>query len=469
MCSEKVPGTSPDAPMIEVHGAAKCYQIYAAPAHRLKQFIMPRLRRWLHLPPRNYFREFWALQDISFEVHRGQTVGIIGRNGSGKSTLLQIICGTLHPTAGDVRVRGRVAALLELGSGFNPEFTGRENIFFNAGVLGQAEEVTRARLADIEAFADIGDFLDQPVKTYSSGMLVRLAFAVIAHVDADVLIIDEALAVGDAFFTQKCMRFLRKFMETGTVLFVSHDTNADKSLCNHAIWLDKGRLRQQGAPKDVCEAYLSALYADQGSGDGVQEGADAAPPPEAPPAAALVDARLPWLNASNLRNDLQIFGFDESAASFGAGGAHITGATLCNAEGQPLAWAVGGEPVLLRIEARATQPLASPIIGFIVKDRMGQVLFGENTFLSYQKAPVACAAGQTLAAEFAFVMPRMMPGDYSITAAIADGTQQQHVQHHWVFDALTFRSECTSASAGLLGLPMQRVKLRLAHDEKRHP
>ena len=458
--------------MIEVRGAAKCYQIYATPGLRLKQFIVPRLRRWLRLPPRNYFREFWALQDISFEVHRGQTVGIIGRNGSGKSTLLQIICGTLFPTAGEVRVHGRVAALLELGSGFNPEFTGRENIFFNAGVLGQPEEVTRARLADIEAFADIGDFLDQPVKTYSSGMLVRLAFAVIAHVDADVLIIDEALAVGDAFFTQKCMRFLRRFMETGTVLFVSHDTNAVKSLCNHAIWLDKGRLRQQGAPKEVCEAYLSALYAAQGSGDGVQEGGDAAPQQEnAPPAAALVDARLPWLNASNLRNDRHIFSFDESAASFGAGGARITHVALCNADGEPLAWAVGGEPVLLRIAARATQPLASPILGFVVKDRMGQVLFGENTFLSYQTAPVPCDAGQTLVAEFAFVMPRMMAGDYSITAAIADGTQQQHVQHHWVFDALTFRSECTSASAGLLGLPMQRVELRVdtEHDEERLP
>lgn len=461
MCSEKVPENL-DAPMIEAHGVAKCYQIYASPGQRLKQFIVPRLRRWLRLPARNYFREFWALQDISFEVRRGQTVGIIGRNGSGKSTLLQIICGTLHPTAGDVRVRGRVAALLELGSGFNPEFTGRENIFFNAGVLGQSEEVTRARLADIEAFADIGDFIDQPVKTYSSGMLVRLAFAVIAHVDADVLVIDEALAVGDAFFTQKCMRFLRKFMQTGTVLFVSHDTNAVKSLCNHAIWLEKGRLLRQGAPKEICEAYLSALYAAQGSGSGVEGGAqeNAAPHEEPPPAAALVDARLPWLNASNLRNDLQVFTFDESAASFGAGGARITHVSLRNEGGEPLAWAVGGEPVVLRIEAHALQPLASPILGFVVKDRMGQVLFGENTFLSYQRAPVACDAGQTLAAEFAFVMPRMMPGDYSITAAIADGTQQQHVQHHWVFDALAFRSECTSASAGLLGLPMQRVELR---------
>ncbi len=468
MCSKKA--ELADVPMIEVRGLAKCYQVYATPAQRLKQFIFPHVRRWLHLPRHNYFRKFWALHDIDFEVRRGQTVGIIGRNGSGKSTLLQIICGTLYPTRGQVHVRGRVAALLELGSGFNPEFTGRENIFFNAGVLGQDEETTRARLADIEAFADIGEFIDQPVKTYSSGMLVRLAFAVIAHVDADVLVIDEALAVGDAFFTQKCMRFLRKFMETGTVLFVSHDTNAVKSLCNRAVWLEKGRLRQQGAPKEVCEAYLGALYAAQGSGEGVHEANEgestaAAAAQTAAAAAPLVDARLPWLNASNLRNDLQVFSFDEAAASFGAGGARITRVALCNAAGQPLAWAVGGEPVVLRVEASAIQPLASPIIGFVVKDRMGQALFGENTFLSYQTAPVACHAGQRLVAEFAFVMPRMMPGDYSVTAAIADGTQQQHVQHHWVFDALIFRSECTSASAGLLGQPMQRVSLRAVPDD----
>ncbi|NCN97074.1 MAG: ABC transporter ATP-binding protein, partial [Rhodoferax sp.] len=231
---------------IRVKNLHKCFQIYASPGHRLRQFVLPRLRRWFGLPTVNYFREFWALSDISFEVKKGQTVGIIGRNGSGQSTLLQMICGTLHPTLGQIEIQGRVAALLELGSGFNPEFTGRENVYFNASVLGQSHERTHEKFADIEAFADIGDFIDQPVKTYSSGMLVRLAFAVIAHVDADILVIDEALAVGDAFFTQKCMRFLRGFMQHGTVLFVSHDTAAVKSLCSHAIWLDKGIVRKHG-------------------------------------------------------------------------------------------------------------------------------------------------------------------------------------------------------------------------------
>lgn len=448
---------------ISVRGVSKCYQIYATPGQRLKQFFLPRLRRWLGLAPRDHFKEFWALHDVDFTVHRGQTVGIIGRNGSGKSTLLQIICGTLYPTAGEVRVEGRVAALLELGSGFNPEFTGRENIFFNAGVLGQDEAVTRARLADIEAFADIGEFIDQPVKTYSSGMLVRLAFAVIAHVDADILVIDEALAVGDAFFTQKCMRFLREFMQTGTVLFVSHDTNAVKNLCNHAVWLDKGRMRMQGTAKEVSEAYLREFYAQQ---QALREEEPQVQAPLSQSPAVLGDQRLPWLNASNLRNDLEIFPYDPQAASFGEGGARIVDVHLCDKGGQPLAWAVGGEAVRLRIAVHALVPLARPIVGFVVKDRLGQVLFGENTYLNYRDDPVYCPAGGRLVAEFAFQMPRMPAGDYTVTATIADGTQQEHVQHHWVFDALAFRSECSSASAGLVGLPMHDIRLHTESEKQ---
>jgi lipopolysaccharide transport system ATP-binding protein len=199
--------SSEDA-VISVRELGKRYEIYDRPGDRLKQFVLPRFSRALGLNDRQYFREFWALKNVSFEVGRGETVGIIGRNGSGKSTLLQMICGTLNPTNGSIRVRGKVAALLELGSGFNPEFTGRENVHMNAALLGLSSDEIEARFDDIVAFADIGDHIEQPVKTYSSGMMVRLAFSVIAHVDAEVLVIDEALAVGDAFFNQKCMRFL---------------------------------------------------------------------------------------------------------------------------------------------------------------------------------------------------------------------------------------------------------------------
>lgn len=460
---------SPAPVAIRVNGLHKCFQIYATPGQRLRQFVLPRLRRWLGLSAVNYYREFWALRDVSFEIKKGQTVGVIGRNGSGKSTLLQMICGTLHPTQGAIEVQGRVAALLELGSGFNPEFTGRENVFFNAGVLGQSEERTREKFADIEAFADIGEFMDQPVKTYSSGMLVRLAFAVIAHVDADILVIDEALAVGDAFFTQKCMRFLRGFMQHGTVLFVSHDTAAVKGLCNHAIWLDKGRVREQGDPKSVCEHYLQAYYeaqqADQATDSTLSSSAPQGEAVEAPitlpqkTVAAHVDQRLPYLNASNLRNDLRLFEFNPDAPSFGMGGSRVVRVELRNDQGQSLAWAVGGENVELEVEAVALQHLRSPIVGFVVKDRLGQTLFGDNTFVTYERQPCECQAGQTLRARFQFQMPRMPVGDYSITIAIADGTQQEHVQHQWIFDALTFRSESTSTAAGLVGIPMARISM----------
>ena len=197
---------------IEVRELSKSYQMYHQPRDRLKQFILPRIQRILGSTEKKYFAEFWALRDVSFEVKKGKSVGIVGRNGSGKSTILQIVCGVLSPTLGNAAVSGRVASILELGTGFNPEFTGRENVYINAGILGLTTEEIEQRMEAILSFADIGEFIDQPVKTYSSGMYVRLGFAIIAHVDADILIVDEALSVGDAFFVQKCMRFLRDFM-----------------------------------------------------------------------------------------------------------------------------------------------------------------------------------------------------------------------------------------------------------------
>lgn len=250
---------SSDDIAIRVSNLGKCYQIYDNPRDRLKQFVLPRLPSLIGKQTKQYFREFWALKDISFEVKKGETVGIIGRNGSGKSTLLQIICGTLSPTSGSVETRGRIAALLELGSGFNPDFTGRENVYMNAAVLGLRKEEIDARFDDIAAFADIGEFIEQPVKTYSSGMYVRLAFAVVVHVDADILIVDEALSVGDAFFQAKCMAHMKKIMRSGvTVLFVSHDTGAVKALCSRAVYFDHGKVAAMGSTDEVVEAYYGA-------------------------------------------------------------------------------------------------------------------------------------------------------------------------------------------------------------------
>jgi lipopolysaccharide transport system ATP-binding protein len=246
--------------MVKVANLSKCYQIYDSPRDRLKQFLLPRIKRTFGLTPNNYFREFWALRDVSFEVKKGETIGIIGRNGSGKSTLLQLICGTLAPTDGSVETKGRIAALLELGSGFNPEFTGKENVFMSCALLGLSPEQIEARFDDISDFADIGHFIEQPVKTYSSGMFLRLAFAVNIVSEPDIMIVDEALAVGDMKFQAKCMTALTRTQERGaTVLFVSHDVGAVKSLCSRSVYLEQGALKTIGKASDVAELYIRKM------------------------------------------------------------------------------------------------------------------------------------------------------------------------------------------------------------------
>jgi lipopolysaccharide transport system ATP-binding protein len=366
-----------------------------------------------------------------------------------------MICGTLTPTSGSVQTQGRIAALLELGSGFNPQFTGRENIYMNAAVLGLNKKEIDERFDDIVAFSDIGDFIEQPTKTYSSGMTVRLAFSVIAHVDADILVIDEALAVGDAFFSQKCMRFLRNFMKTGTVLFVSHSTESIKSLCSHVVWLEKGAVIQEGKPKDICELYLEAFYeAQQGKSTTTKLKIITKPKHVLPEK----DQRLNYINASNLRNDLQIFKFDPDAKAFGKGGAQIHDVCLFDENYQALAWLVGGEKVILRVMVHAHQYLNAPIIGFFVKDHLGQALFGDNTYLTYNEKGIYCEENQELQADFVFYMPLLPYGHYSITVAIANGTQEIHEQHHWIHDAVSFKSESSSVASGLIGIPMQEIK-----------
>jgi lipopolysaccharide transport system ATP-binding protein len=437
---------------IKVENLSKCYQIYDNPSDRLKQMIMGKINRKNH----RYYREFWAVKDVSFEVKKGETVGIIGRNGCGKSTLLQMICGTLNPSAGSITTQGRVAALLELGSGFNPEFTGRENVFLNASVLGLSREETTIRFEDITAFADIGDFIDQPVKTYSSGMLVRLAFAVIAHVDADILVIDEALAVGDTFFTQKCMRFLRNFMKSNTVLFVSHDTSSIKSLCTKAIWLEQGEVLESGTPKDVSDLYLEAFYEAQ---QGKSTKTIIRPEYQHRDTRVKKDQRLEFINKTNLRNDIELYEFNPDAPSFGDGGATIVDVTLCDPQNHPLAWVVGGEDVVLQIRAVSNVVLNSPIVGFFVKDKLGQMLFGDNTYFATVDTPLKSDIGQEMVAEFHFNMPRLAKGDYSICTALAEGTYHSHVQQHWIHDAVLFKCDTTSLSSGLIGIPMQSVKL----------
>lgn len=439
---------------ISVSGIGKFFEIYEKPSHRLWQMLCRGYKQ--------FYRPYWALADISFNVARGECVGIIGRNGAGKSTLLQIVTGTLAPSSGSVQAKGRVAALLELGSGFNPEFTGRENVYLNASILGLCKQEIDAKYDAIVAFADIGEFIDQPVKSYSSGMVVRLAFAVVAHVDADVLIVDEALSVGDAFFTQKCMRYLRRFIQEHTVLFVSHDVAAVNSLCNRAILLEAGRMKHIGSPKEVTEMYLEDMFASlQGKSELPYDGHDTSGYKEFLADTDFRDMRQDFINATSLRNDIEVFRFNEQGATFGKGGATIEKVVLIDEQGRSLNWVVGGEIVSLRVHCLAHQDLFSPIVGFHIKDRLGQALTGDNTYISYKDNPLRVSSGSHFTATFTFRMPILAAGEYSFAVAVAEGSQDEHVQHQWRHDALMITSISTSVSTGIMGIPMRDLSLHI--------
>lgn len=241
---------------IKVENLSKCYQIYDQPRDRLKQFVLPHLRHLVGLPPKQYFREFWALKDVSFELRKGETLGVIGFNGAGKSTLLQMICGTLNPTSGSIQTGSRIAALLELGAGFNPEFTGRENVFMSCALNGMSQQETEARFDDIACFAGIGNFIDQPVKFYSSGMFARLAFSAAVHVEPNLLVVDEALSVGDMAFQEKSITRMKEIRAGGTsILFVTHSISSVRNFCDKALWLDRGTVRAFGERLQICDEY----------------------------------------------------------------------------------------------------------------------------------------------------------------------------------------------------------------------
>lgn len=449
---------------IEVSDLSKCFHVFSSPPDRLKQFTVPPLKKSLaplarlagvELSPSQYYKEFWALQDINFSVKPGETLGVVGRNGAGKSTLLQLVCGTLSPTTGRANVNGRVAALLELGSGFNPDFTGRENVFLNASVLGLSTQEIEAKLDDILAFADIGDFIDQPVQSYSSGMAMRLAFAVIAHVDADVLIVDEALAVGDAYFQQKCMRWLRRFRECGTVLFCGHDTSTVLSLCSTALWLENGQVAAHGDAKEVCEAYNAAVHEQAAGLTPVRRKiGDERKQSKAENRPKLAEPVVDEAQAATLKQIVSVFEFDEFSDSFGSGDAKIESLTLTRPDGSPLGLIKGDEEVCVTINALGLAEIEDVIVGFHVKDRLGQPLIGNNTFATYVNEPLRLSKGGRLTVRFTFRMPCLMSGEYSITGSIASGDLQVHVQHQWMYDALIFEVQSAFKNGVLVHIPM---------------
>jgi lipopolysaccharide transport system ATP-binding protein len=425
--------------VLQAENLGKAYHIYRRPEDRLKQMLF----RW-----RRFYDEYWALRDANLEIRKGEAVGLIGRNGAGKSTFLQLAAGIIAPTTGSVMVQGRIAALLELGAGFNPEFTGTENVYLSASILGLTRDEIAERFDAIAEFAAIGDFLNLPVKLYSSGMYARLAFAVAAHVDASVLIVDEILAVGDAAFAQKCMRFIRKFREDGTLIFVSHSPASVLSLCDRAVWIDAGEIRETGDAKEICEAYNASLDQSRDDGLSFRIGGRRRERP-------VVEARAQIEKS----NPIKVFDFDPDAPWFGRRGATIERVRILNPDGAPINLMHGGEEIVLQVQCVAHTGLEHPIIGFYIRNQLGQDLFGDNSFLTYQQAPLPVAPGERFLAEFRFELPYLPSGSYAITCAIADHLDHENIQHHWYDEALIFEVASSHTIRGLVGIPVHSIHL----------
>jgi lipopolysaccharide transport system ATP-binding protein len=438
---------------IDVRGLGKAYKQYPTRWSRLGEWIVPggAPRHQLH----------WVLRDVSFHVEPGEAVGIVGDNGAGKSTLLKLITGTTQATAGSVTVGGRISAMLELGMGFHPDFTGRQNAYMAGQLLGLTLHEVEALMPHIESFAEIGEYIDQPVRIYSSGMQVRLAFAVATARRPDVLIVDEALAVGDAHFQHKSFSRIRRFQAEGTtLLLVTHDLATVRSICKRALWLEKGLVKDYGETRTVVDAYFASIYSQRQS---IVSGAVERARAEAERAEAedLPDVRQEFVNGTTLRNDIRVFEFDRDAARWGEGAVKIRASGLRDEAGNPLQATLGGERVRMEVECVGRAARDAVFVGFVVKDRTGQRLFGDTTYLSYHDDPVGVRPGEVLRATFDFRMPVLPKGTYVVAVAVASGTPHEHVVEEWIDAAFYFESQASYGPNGLLGIPMRRVELRV--------
>ncbi|MGF6319119.1 ABC transporter ATP-binding protein [Pseudomonas frederiksbergensis] len=420
---------------IKVENLSKCYEIYDQPRDRLKQFIVPRMQGALRMQSSQFYREFWALKDVSFEVKKGETVGIIGCNGSGKSTLLQMICGTLNPTTGSVQTNGRIAALLELGSGFDPEFTGRDNVYMNAAVLGLAKEEIDQRFDEIAAFADIGDFIEQPVKSYSSGMVVRLAFAVQAMIDPDIFIVDEALAVGDEKFQRKCFARMEELKRNGTsILFVSHSAPSIIELCDRTLLLDHGVRLMYGAAPEAVRAYQKLIYAPEAEYKRLVELYT-----EADRSGGAVDtdkvALLP-VETKQLPSDAFDSGLvPETTAIYPTQGAEIKKISILDADGHVVNVLQAGKTYQIEVAGHFMEDFAGTYWGIHIRNVSGAVITGQR-FPEDGTYFERVSAGNTFNVKFSFRM-HLLPGVYFVGGGVWS-TQEPSCAHR-IMDAIMFR------------------------------
>ena len=428
---------------IEFQGVSKSYSIYDTPGDRLKELLsFNRLK---------CHKDFWALHDVTFETRRGETFCIIGENGSGKSTLLQMVAGILQPTCGALTVNGRVSALLELGAGFNPEFTGRDNVYLNGSILGLSTRQIDARYKDVEDFAEIGDFINQPVKTYSSGMVVRLAFAVAINVDPEILLVDEALAVGDIYFRQRCMRKVHELRARGiTILFVSHAVGDVKAIGDRALWLDHGRIREIGETDRVVAKYLAAMVEKDSAYlmlKGVPErhgGQDRVRAPEVVEHIPNIDHR------------------------YGDGRGEVLGIAVLDAQGDPVRLLEPSQRITVRISVRARDEISQPIVGFMMRNHLGVDFSGTNTAREGRDLP-AMMPGDIYTVDFHLELPELYPASFSFSPAVADGTLLGYQMCDWIDNAIALQMGHSEGQIyGFLRLPCRvEVNARLTPQAER--
>ena len=397
---------------IEFNGVSKRYAIYDSPGDRLRELVT-----FNQFP---FHRDFWALRDVGFQISKGETFCIIGQNGSGKSTLLQLVAGILQPTQGSISVQGRVSALLELGSGFNPEFTGRDNVYLNGAILGFSSREMDQKYQAIEEFAEIGDFINRPVKTYSSGMVVRLAFAVAIHVDPEILLVDEALSVGDIYFRQRCMRKVHELRSQGiTILFVSHAIGDVKAIGDRALWLEQGRIKELGETDRVVAKYLSAMV--EKDSVYLTQHKRAVPAGTARTVAPEVVDHIPNIDHR-----------------YGDERAEVLGIAIFDSNGRPLHLLEPLSRVVVRISVRAKEDIALPIVGFMLRNHLGIDFAGTNTAREGSELP-PMAAGDIFTVDFHMDLPELYPSFFSFSPAIADGTLHSYKTCDWIDNAITMQ------------------------------
>jgi len=388
---------------ISVKNLTKIYNLYDSPKDRLKEALNPFKKSYHHI--------FYALKDINFKVKKGERVGIIGKNGAGKSTLLKIITGVLTPTSGEVEVNGKIASLLELGAGFNPEMSGRENIYLNGTIMGFTKEEIDKRIDSILSFANIGEFIEQPVKMYSSGMFARLAFSVAINVEPDILIVDEALSVGDIHFQNKCIRKMEEIGEAGTtILFVSHDIQAINKFCNYVIWLNDGVIKRSGEPSDILENYKSFMS----YGMEFEQ----------------IENKSTNRNKTEDKSLINV----QNLESFGEKRALITAIGFFDLYGNSINVLRQGEEVIFICDFITEIELHDVAIGLLLKDSLNNNIITFNSYM-YKSEIKRVPKNSKNRVKIKFKVPKLFPKEYLVTVALSEGTQQNHIQQHWIHNA----------------------------------